>query len=125
MSLKPNFKDERGTITDLLVTPEYSITHITFNKGVVRGNHYHEHTKQIDVVLKGKLQGKKTIINHTEYETGISEAILEAGNEAVHWPTEQHAYKALEYSEIISICFGVRKGADYEKDVVRLEKPLL
>lgn len=115
------FTDDRGTITDLRVTPDYSITHITFNKDSIRGNHWHNKTKQIDVILKGKLLSRKTIINPLPHETGLSEAILEAGMEAVHWPTEKHAYKALEDSEMISICFGVRKGTDYEKDTFRLE----
>lgn len=115
------FKDNRGTITDLSVTPEYSITHITFKKGAVRGNHWHNNTKQIDIVLKGKLFARKTIINPLPHENGLSEAILEAGTEVVHWPTEKHAYKALKDSEIISVCFGVRKGTDYEKDTFRLK----
>lgn len=119
--MKPNFIDERGTITDLIVTPDYSVTHITFEPGAIRGNHYHEHTKQIDIVLKGKLFGRKTIIDPKEYETGLAEGTFEAGHEIVHWPTERHAYQALEYSEIISVCRGIRKGADYEKDVIRLE----
>lgn len=122
MSLKPNFTDERGTITDLMVTPEYSVTHITFKKGAVRGNHWHNDTKQIDVLLKGKLFARKAILNPKEYETGIAEATIEAGTEIVHWPTEKHAYKALEDSEMISICFGVRKGEDYEKDTFRLSE---
>ena len=49
------FTDARGTIKDLFVNDEYSVTHITFMPGAVRGNHYHENTQQTDLVLKGKL----------------------------------------------------------------------
>lgn len=118
--MSSSFTDERGTITDVMVTPDYSITHITFKKGAVRGNHYHNHTKQVDVVLKGRLYAKKTVLDPHDHETGIAEATLGVGSETVHYPTEAHAYKALEDSEMLSICFGVRRGTDYEKDVIRL-----
>lgn len=110
--MKPNFTDERGTITDLIVTPDYSITHITFNDGAVRGNHYHKHTKQIDHILKGKL-----ICNQDGKELLVS-----SGQIVVHDENVRHAYKAVEYSEISSTCFGIRKGADYENDVIRLNE---
>jgi quercetin dioxygenase-like cupin family protein len=110
------FTDNRGTIKDLLVTPDYSITHITFNEGAVRGNHYHNETRQIDVLLKGKLLCSR---NGNEFISTME------GEQIIHNPKDSHAYKALDYSEILSICWGVRKGADYEKDVVRLETPLL
>ncbi len=102
--------DSRGTIKDLLVTDEYSITHITFETGAVRGNHYHEKTIQKDVVLSGSLivslDGEEQVVNVGDYiqiEPGV-----------------RHAYKATEYSEILSMCWGVRKGDEYEKDVIRL-----
>lgn len=106
------FTDERGTITDLIVTPDYSITHITFNEGAIRGNHYHNETRQVDVLLKGKLLCSR---NGNEFIVSMQ------GEQIVHNAGEKHAYKALEYSEISSICWGTRKGADYEKDVIRLE----
>jgi len=113
--MKPNFTDERGTITDLIVTPDYSITHITFTEGAVRGNHYHKQTVQKDFILKGSLVCAQ---NDTQ-------DVVKEGDYVLHEANDTHAYKALEYSEMISICYGVRKGADYEKDVFRLEQPLL
>jgi len=109
------FTDNRGTITDLLVTPEYSITHITFTEGAVRGNHYHEKTEQIDLILKGRLTCAKD-----------DEVVEVVQGDRMHiLPNVKHAYKAEEPSEMLSICWGVRKGEDYEKDVIRLETPLL
>ena len=103
--------DERGTIKDLLVTDDYSITHITFTEGAVRGNHYHEHTTQKDIILKGELicavNGDKNVVTKGDYIQ------IE--------PNMRHAYKSLGEAEMLSICWGVRKGADYEKDVIRLE----
>lgn len=117
--MKPNFTDERGTITDLLVTPEYSVTHITFTKGAVRGNHYHKKTKQTDFIVKGKL------LVVEQFKKNEDKFTLSKGDMVTFQPNWRHAYKALRNSEIISICFGIRKGQDYEKDVIRLKIPLL
>ncbi len=109
-------KDDRGVISDLMVNGDYSITHITFKKGAVRGNHYHKKTRQYDFVLKGRLVYKsKDRVNHSKLETVLTE-----GESIGSYENVEHAYKALENSEILSICFGVRKGQNYEKDVFRL-----
>ncbi len=113
--MKKTFTDSRGSIRDLLVTDEYSITRITFTKDAVRGNHVHNQTTQHDFVLGGEL---------TVSLNGKEHAIKRGAMISI--PKDMpHAYKAIEPSEIISICFGVRKGKDYEKDTIRLDKPLL
>lgn len=102
--------DSRGTIKDLLVTDDYSVTLVTFNEGAIRGNHYHEQTEQMDIVLKGKLicakDGEQVEITKGDHSNVPANV--------------RHAYKAVEPSELLSICWGVRKGEDYEKDVIRL-----
>lgn len=113
--MKPNHTDERGTINDLLVTDDYSVTHITFTDGAVRGNHYHKETTQYDMVVKGKL-----LCNQNGKEEIVTPQMI-----IVHLPNDTHAYKALEDSEILSICFGKRRGNHYEEDTFRLETPLL
>ena len=113
--MKPNFTDERGTINDLLVNDIGSVTHITFIKGAVRGNHIHNKTTQNDFVLKGRLI---VSLNGVERE-------IKAGDHVNIPATVPHAYKALEDSETISICLGIRKGEEYENDTIRLETPLL
>ena len=102
--------DSRGTITDLLVTDDYSVTHITFTDGAVRGNHYHKETQQIDTVLKGSL---------VCYQDGNS-VIIKSGEIVMHDKGVKHAYKALTDAEIISTCFGKRRGEHYEEDTFRL-----
>lgn len=120
------FTDERGTITDLLVTPDYSITHITFKEGAVRGNHYHEHTTQYDFVLKGSF----TVASRPKDKDGEEFKlfrIVNTGELLIHYPNMAHAYQAIGDAELLSTCYGVRKGEDYEKDVIRLpeDKKLL
>lgn len=60
------FSDDRGTLTQL-VSGGYSQVNTVFTKkGKVRGNfHYHEHTKEVFYVMKGKIRltvsdGEKT-----------------------------------------------------------------
>lgn len=102
--------DNRGTIKDLLVGKDYSVTHITFKENAVRGNHYHKKTTQQDIVLKGKL-----VLSENGHET-----IVNKGDHIFIDAEVRHAYRALEPSEIVSICFGVRVGGNYEKDTFRL-----
>lgn len=110
-----SFTDGRGTIRDLYVTDEYSITHITFKKGAIRGNHYHKETIQKDMVMSGEL-----VCATSDGKTPIS-----TGNIIIHEPNEPHAYQAITDAEILSICFGKRRGEHYEEDTIRLETPLL
>jgi quercetin dioxygenase-like cupin family protein len=117
--MKPNHKDKRGTITDLLVGKNFSVTHITFKKGVVRGNHLHNKTNQIDIVISGKLL---CVIDNYE---GRYHKKLSKGKVVEHPAKVAHAYKALEDSEIVSICIGKRVGENYEKDTFRLKEPLI
>lgn len=107
------FRDNRGTIKDLLVGKGWSLTWITFNPEAVRGNHYHNHTTQIDLVW-----GKLEVISGSRHF--ITKLWL-----IKHSPTLPHAYKALKKSKMLSLCVGERVGDRYENDTIRLEKPIL
>ncbi len=119
---KVNFKDARGEIRDLITkTSVDAVTLITCAKGSVRGNHYHKKTVQYDYVISGKfylytkpMPNGKTI-----------RRVLKAGDVAFHPAMEAHAFKAIEETVFISLTKGPRNGADYEKDTIRLEKPLV
>lgn len=116
----PNtFSDNRGEIKDLMVGEDFSITYVSFTKDAIRGNHYHNKTTQTDIVLSGKL------LCRSKVGKIVNETILKKGDVITHGIGEAHAYKALESSEIVSTCLGVRIGTDYEKDVFRLETPLI
>lgn len=105
-------KDKRGTIKDLIVGKDFSVTYITFKKGAVRGNHVHKKTTQVDVVIKGELLNEWLQVMKRTDGRMIS-------------PGGEHAYKALKDSEMISICFGKRIGDNYSKDTYALQKPLI
>lgn len=109
-------EDERGIITDLLVTDEFSVTSVTFTEGAIRGNHLHKETKQIDIIMDGELYGKKIdLVQGEQYGT------FKQGDVVVHFPHEAHAYKAITPARLISICVGKRRGEHYEEDTFRLE----
>ena len=96
------------------------MTIITFTKGAVRGNHFHKLSYQYSYVVSGKLICA-TQVGDEEIETReISE-----GDLVFHPAGEKHAFKALEDSVFLSLTSGPRKGEDYEKDIYRLDKPIL
>ena len=118
---KVNFKDERGEIRDLLTkTTVDAITLITCKKGSVRGNHYHKKTVQYDYVISGKFACYTKPMPNGK----IQKRILLGGDIAFHPAMEAHTFLALEDTVFISITKGPRNGADYEKDTIRLDKPL-
>lgn len=109
-------EDERGVIEDLKVGKDWSVTYISFKKGAVRGNHYHKKTEQVDYILSGKV----ICADGNGYER-----VVKAGEYEVHNPGLSHAYQALEDSEMVSMCKGVRIGENYEEDTFRLKEKLL
>jgi len=94
-----------------MVGEDFSITHITFKKGAVRGNHYHKKTDQQDIILKGKLMC---------YQGGYRNEVVKGQWINIVSGTP-HAYKALEDSEMVSICIGKRIGKNYAKDTYKCE----
>ena len=108
------FEDERGIIEDLKVGKDWSVTYISFKKGAVRGNHFHKETRQFDQLLSGRL-----LVVHENGNDKMQKEIV-AGEIVGHFPNDKHAYKALEDSEMISMCFGKRVGENYEEDTFRL-----
>lgn len=101
------YKDKRGIINDIVVGKDWSVTYISFTKGAERGNHYHEKTTQTDYIISGRL-----LYNNRPVKRGDIITIA---------PGERHTYKALEDSEMMSICSGVRVGDNYAKDTFKAE----
>ena len=115
-----NFEDARGSIRDILTHTDFNAcTLITFTPNAIRGNHYHEKTIQYDYVLKGKLESYMKLGSNGE----TSVQIVGAGDLIEHPINERHAYKALDYAEILSFTCGPRQGGDYEQDTIRLVGP--
>lgn len=119
---KVNFHDHRGDIRDILIGEEVdAITFITCNKGAVRGNHFHKKTWQFDYVLKGSF----AVYTRVGLTGRIKKTIVRVGDQTAHPPGERHALEALEYSELLTMTRGPRKGNAYEKDTIRLDPSLV
>lgn len=121
IDLKPAFTDARGAITDLISDDEINaVTLITFAKGAVRANHYHERTIQWNYVIKGE------ILLATQFPGGErQERVLKAGEFAVTRENERHALKGLTEAEVLILTKGPRAGTQYENDTFRLTEPLI
>jgi len=119
---KINAKDQRGIIRDILTKVSVdAVTYITCKKNSVRGNHYHKKTFQYEYVLSGSFL---CLAQNGEKGRKVRK-VLKQGDLAFHPPGESHALRALADSELLSLTYGPRRGVDYEKDVYRLEKPLI
>ena len=118
---KINFKDGRGTITDIFTNESKEhCTIISSKKGAVRGNHYHKKSTQYTFVVSGKmlalsksLKGKK-----------ITKHVLKANDLVTHKPNEIHTLVALQDTIFLAFVDGVRGGKNYEKDTYRVAVPL-
>jgi quercetin dioxygenase-like cupin family protein len=121
IKLVPAHVDARGTITDLISDDEVNaVTLITFARGAVRANHYHEHTIQWNYVIKGE------ILLATQFPGGEKlERVLKAGEFAVTRENERHALKGLTEAEVLILTKGPRAGSQYENDTFRLTEPLI
>lgn len=121
ISLPISHQDDRGMIIDLIEDEAINaVTIITFKKGAVRANHFHQATIQWNYIIVGKIKFA------TQFPgADVVETILEKGDMAVATPGERHALQALEDSEVMIFTKGPRGGKDYESDTYRLETPLI
>lgn len=121
LSVSPQFSDDRGVITDILVGQSIdAVTKITFSLGAVRANHYHKFTTQWTYVVCGEVRYVARSGNGE-----ITDEILGSGSLVISEPGEAHAFKAMTEATIFVFTKGPRAGFDYEKDTFRLETPLI
>lgn len=117
---KIDFKDARGTISDILDdVPVNAITIITSKKGVSRGNHFHKKSVQYTYVVSGRI---KYLSRKGKGKT--KSATLGPGGLAVSPAGEAHTVVALADTVFLSITYGPRHGQNYEADTYRLPEPL-
>lgn len=121
IKLAPAHSDNRGSITDIIGDDTINaVTLITFAKGAVRANHYHERTVQWNYVISGQIR----LV--TQFPDGErNEAILSQGQFAVTRENERHALQGITEAEVLILTKGPRAGDDYEDDTFRLDVPLI
>jgi len=113
--------DARGTITDLISDDDVNaVTLITFTKGAVRANHYHERTIQWNYVLSGEILLATQMPGAERIEK-----VLKKGDFAVTRENERHALQGITEAEVLILTKGPRAGTQYENDTFRLAEPLI
>ena len=118
---KINHEDSRGVIRDILIGIDIdAVTLLTAKAGSVRGNHYHKQSDQYLYIVSGRLTCAAQ-----DRENPIETKEVEGGDLVINKAWEKHAFKAIEDSTLLSLTKGPRKGEDYEKDIFRLDKPIL
>jgi quercetin dioxygenase-like cupin family protein len=112
-------EDDRGVITDLLITTLSGVTEITTRAGAIRGNHIHQRTTQWTYVVSGRMTFAWTEDDgvHTS-EHGPGELITEQAG-------VPHAWKAVTDTRVLVFTKGPRSGQAYETDTHRLQVPIL
>ena len=125
--LKKNFEDKIGKIIDIFVNlPKDHCSIITFNKGAVRGNHYHKKSCQFSFLLSGELDfyfGKVDKKNGKLKK--LKKRTIKKNTLITHEPYEAHAFRSKKNSVMIAFSCGVRGGKNYEKDTFRLKTKLV
>jgi len=119
--LVPAFRDNRGTITDLLNDVE--IRHVAVLQSVagsVRGNHYHVQSSQFNYVIAGKVE-----VVTRDPKGEATRGFFSKGDFFLTPPHCEHAMRFLEDSEILVLTTKPRSGGGYEEDTIRLKDPLI
>ena len=116
-----SFRDGRGVIIDLLENESINaVTVVTFEKGAIRGNHFHKHTTQWNYVMEGRVRLVSQLPGEPEREV-----IMGPGDFVATIPDERHALQGLESSRLMVFTKGPRGGKEYETDTYRLDVPLI
>lgn len=107
------FSDDRGTLTQI-VHGGFSQVNAVFTKaGKIRGNfHYHEHTKELFFVIKGKIQFT------AEYEGRKEEYIFSDGDMFLVNENVRHHFLYLEDTYLVGLYTEPVERADGTKDIV-------
>ena len=118
-TLKIDFKDERGSISDIFYDKDINhVANIKTYKNCIRGNHYHKKTTQHIFVYKGFLEYWYKDLNSSE----DPKKIIVSENQIVTTPPlEIHALKITDINYFIVFATGQRGGKDYESDTFRVE----
>ena len=122
--LKIDFKDKRGSITDIFYKKNIQHVAIIDSKpNVRRGDHYHKKTTQWMYITRGSLEyWYKPLKSKKKPKMKL----LKVGDLVETPPNEMHALKiGKKGNQFIVFTFGKRGGKDYENDTYRFKPTLI
>jgi len=122
--LKYDFKDKRGTITDIFYKKNIQHVAIISSKpNTRRGDHYHKKTTQWMYITKGSLEYWYKPLKSKKRP---KMKLLKVGDLVETPPNEMHALKiGNKGNEFIVFTIGKRGGKDYENDTYRFVPSLI
>ena len=122
--LKIDFKDKRGTITDIFY--KNNIQHVAIIKSkpnIRRGDHYHKKTTQWMYITQGSLEYWYKPLGS---KLKPRKKLLKVGDLVETPPNEMHALRiGKRGNEFIVFTTGLRGGKDYEADTFRFKPTII
>lgn len=116
--IKPVHTDDRGAVIDILEgAPIKHVGLVTFEKGVVRGNHYHKKQTQYSYLLDGEIK----LVTRKASGGKVTVKITKPGDFISIPPGFIHAYVALKKSSIAVLTNFSRSIKKYEDDTFRVQ----
>lgn len=116
--LDPPFRDERGTIQNLVLKPITSVAIIHSRKGSIRANHVHATDFHYSHIVSGA-------ILYFEREIGSKEIPepqkFTAGQMFFTPPGKEHSMLFAEDTVFITMARNVRSHTNHESDLTRVE----
>jgi mannose-6-phosphate isomerase-like protein (cupin superfamily) len=115
--------DIRGTIVDIFSKTDIQhIAAIRTNAGSIRGDHYHAKTLQYMLITEGSLEYWHKPLGSDR----PAEMVVLSRGDVVETPqNEIHALRMCGENEFLALTIGVRGGADYEKDTVKVTPSII
>ena len=118
---KPEFVDDRGSITKLLdvgKTNIKSVLLITSKAGSIRSNHYHKKDAHWIYIISGSMEYHEKPVGS---RSKTKKVIVNAGDIIYTPPMSIHATKFLEDSIFIALSIKSRNQKAYEADTIRVK----
>lgn len=115
-----SFKDDRGSFQGLIQEGSWEeMNFITSVGGCVRGNHYHQTTLEMFIILKGKIEVDFQRVGKVSLEGPIVTETFVGGDVFFIEPMVNHAFRIIENSEWINALS--KKMSDDHKDIHRVD----
>ena len=112
------YRDERGTIHNLIEVATGSTVLIDSKAGSVRANHFHNADWHYCYLISGSMEYYHRAVGATEPPERI---VVSAGQMVFTPPMVEHAMKFLEDTLFITMSRNNRNHDAYEDDLVRVE----
>ncbi len=112
--MRPDFEDERGTITNILQEPVANIALITSKRGTVRSNHWHKEDHHWIFVLSGSVQYSERNLDGS----GVTHQVFSKGDRFFTPALKVHRVTFLEDSVILSMSKNAQTQEQHDLDCI-------